>query len=123
MDQPALSVKKRVEKEVLETIMDGLSSGEIDSPKAQEIAKDTLGTLKMLDEHEETIEKFYKNLSVKYPIFNLLYTRVKAEIVQTRELSEHRRALVALDQGNLDDAHIIAAGAIKHSANETTGNN
>lgn len=132
MDQPAkstipiansgvaLSAKKRVEKEVLETIMDGLGGGEIDSQKAQDIARETLATLKMLDEHEESIEKFYQNLAAKYPIFNLLYTKIKDERFRSREVSAHQQALSAIDEGNIDEARKIATGAILQTANEAT---
>ena len=113
MNQSVLSAKKRVEKEVLDTIIDGLNSGEIDSQKAQEIAKETLATLKMLDEHEESIEIFYKNLSDKHPIFKSVYTRVRAEIVKARELSAHRKALLAIIAGatggvDMAESHVIA---------------
>lgn len=130
MDQPAtatvpsdaasaaLSAKKRVEKDVLGAIMDGLSGGEIDSQKAQEIAKETLVTLKMLDEHEETLEKFYKNLSDKYDIFKILYTNVRADIAKAKELSAHRKALAAINAGDLEGARQIATTAILGTANE-----
>ena len=123
MDQPALSAKKRIEKEVLEVIMDGLASGDIDNQKAQEIAKDALSTLKMLDEHEETIEKFYKNLAEKYAIFKILYTKVRAEIVKARELSAHRKALAAIDAGDVAGAHQITVRAISETSHETTNLN
>ena len=126
MDQPvtanfpvgALSAKKRVEKEVLDAIIDGLTAGEIDSAKAQDIAKETLATLKILDEHEESLEKFYKNLSDKYDIFKILYTNVRADIVKAKELSAHRKALAAIDAGDLEGARAIATTAISGTANE-----
>lgn len=120
MDQPAISAKKRVEKEVLDTIMDGLGSGDLDSQKAQDIARETLATLKLLDEHEESLEKFYKNLASKYPIFSLLYTKIRGDIAHSREMTAHRQALAAIDAGKIDEAHQIAKGAIAQTAHEAT---
>lgn len=123
MDQPALSVKARIEKEVLEVIIDGLNSGDLTVESARQAAKEVLATLEKIDKHEESIAAFYKNLAKKYPVFNLLYTRINAEIVKSKELSAHRQALVALDAGNIDQAHEIAKGAIESSVHETANNN
>ena len=123
MVQPALSAKARIEKEVLGTIIDGLNSGELTAENAQAVAKDTLSTLQNVDQHEESILKFYKELSQKHPLFKILYTRINAEIVKARELSEHRNALVALDTGNIDEAKKIATGAMEATAHEATINN
>ena len=118
MDQPALSVKARIEKEVLEVIIDGLNSGELTVENARQAAKEVLATLEKIDKHEESIAQFYKNLAQKYPVFNLLYTRINAEIVKSKELSAHRQALAAIDAGNIDEAHKIAQMAINQSAHE-----
>ena len=123
MDQPALSVKARIEKEVLGTIIDGLNSGELTAENAQVVAKDTLAALQKIDKHEESILKFYKDLSDKHPLFKILYTRINAEVVKARELSAHRNALVALDIGNIDEAKKIATGAMEATAHEATINN
>jgi len=118
MDQPALSVKARIEKEVLEVIIDGLNSGELTVENARQAAKEVLATLEKIDKHEESIAQFYKSLAEKYPVFNLLYTRINAEIVKAKELSAHRQALAAIDAGNIDEAHKIAQMAINQSAHE-----
>ena len=123
MVQPVLSAKARIEKEVLRTIIDGLNSGELTAENAQAVAKDTLSTLQNVDQHEESILKFYKELSQKHPLFKILYTRINAEIVKARELSAHRNALVALDIGNIDEAKKIATGAMEATAHEATINN
>ena len=119
MDQPALSVKARIEKEVLEVIIDGLNSGDLNVESARQAAKEVLATLEKIDKHEESIAQFYKNLAQKYPVFNLLYTRINAEIVKSKELSAHRQALAAIDAGNIDEAHKIAQMAINQSAHES----
>ena len=118
MDQPALSVKARIEKEVLEVIIDGLNSGELTVENARQAAKEVLATLEKIDKHEESIAQFYKSLAEKYPVFNLLYTRINAEIVKAEELAAHRQALAAIDAGNIDEAHKIAQMAINQSAHE-----
>lgn len=111
--------KKQVEKDVLDTIVGGLNSGELTADNAKEIAKETLATLSKIDEHEETVLEFYKNLSIKHAIFNFLYTRVRNDIAKSKEMSAHRTALVAIHEGRLDDAQKIASGAISKTANET----
>ena len=118
MDQPALSDKARIEKEVLEVIIDGLNSGELTVESARQAAKEVLATLEKIDKHEESIAQFYKNLAQKYPVFNLLYTRINAEIVKSKELSAHRQALAAIDAGKIEEAHKIASMAINQSAHE-----
>ena len=118
MVQPALSLKARIEKEVLEVIIDGLNSGDLTVESARQAAKEILATLEKIDKHEESIAQFYKNLAQKYPVFNLLYTRINAEIVKSKELSAHRQALAAIDAGNIDEAHKIASMAINQSAHE-----
>jgi len=109
MVQPALSAKARIEKEVLEVIIDGLNSGDLTVESARQAAKEVLATLEKIDKHEESIAQFYKNL---------LYTRINAEIVKSKELSAHRQALAAIDAGNIDEAHKIASMAINQSAHE-----
>lgn len=122
MVQPALSLKTRIEKEVLEVIIDGLNSGELTVESARQAAKEILATLEKIEKHEESIAEFYKNLAQKYPVFNLLYTRFNAEIVKSKELSAHRQALAAIDAGNIDEAHKIASTAINQSAHESNSN-
>lgn len=111
--------KKQVEKDVLDTIVDGLNSGELSADNAKEIAKETLATLSKIDEHEETVVDFYKNLAGKHAIFNFLYTRVRNDIAKSKEMSAHRMALMAIDEGRLDDAQKIATSAISKTADET----
>lgn len=119
MVQSALSAKARIEKEVLEVIIDGLNSGDLTVESARLAAKEVLATLEKIDKHEESIAEFYKNLAQKYPVFNLLYTRINAEILKSKELSAHRQALAAIDAGNIDEAHKIASMAINQSAHES----
>jgi len=118
MDQPALSAKKRVEEEVLNVIIDGLNSGEMAVEQARQAAKDTLSTVGKIEAHEESILEFYKNLAQKFPVFEILYTKVKDEIIRSREISQYRQALTAIDAGDLDSAHQIAKSALVQSAYE-----
>lgn len=111
--------KKQVEKEVLDTIVDGLNSGQLTVENAREIARETLATLSKIDEHEETVVDFYKNLAAKHAIFNFLYTRVRNDIAKSKEMSAHRMALVAIHEGRVDDAQKIATTAMSKTANET----
>lgn len=111
--------KSQVEKEVLDTIVDGLNGGQLTVDSAQAIAKETLSTLSAIDEHEQTVANFYKNLAQKYPIFNLLYTRVRDDIAKSKEMSAHRMALVAIHEGRVGEAQKIATSAMSKTANET----
>lgn len=127
MGQPAnaspLSAKGRVEKEVLELLIDGLNSGELTVDSAKAAARETLATLEKLDAHEETLAEFYKNLAEKYPIFAELYDKVNSEIVKTKEFSAYRQALSAIHNGELEKAHAIAKGAIVATAHESNNPN
>lgn len=115
----AVLAKKEIEKEVLATIVDGLNGGQLTAENAQQIARETLLTLSKIDEHEETVLAFYKNLSIKHPIFNFLYNRVRDEIAKSKELSAHRMALSAIGEGRIDEAQKIASSAISKTASET----
>lgn len=120
MDQPAISAKKKVEKEVLEVIIKNLNAGTLKVNDAKLVAKLTLSEVKRIEMHEETVADFYKNLSEKYPVFLILYTKIKGDLAASRELSAHREALAAIDSGKIDEAHKIARGAVAQTANETS---
>ncbi len=122
MSQPAKSTKDRVEKEVLEVIIKNLYSGEMKVEEARQVARETLAQIEKIEKQEESISDFYKNLSQKYPVFKVLYTKIKGELAVPRELSAHRQALVAIHAGNIDEAHKIAQGALVQTAHETTDN-
>ncbi|MEX2028262.1 MAG: hypothetical protein WD988_02070 [Candidatus Curtissbacteria bacterium] len=123
MQPDSVSAKKRVEKEVLDAIINGLNSGKLPLEEAQLAARETLATLEKIDKHEETIEEFYRNLAEKYPPFQILYTKVKDELTRSREVSAYRQALSAIDEGQIDQAHQIAKGALEATANETANIN
>ena len=118
MEAKSLSVKDRVAKEVLDVIIDGLNSSEMPLPQAQQAARETLAAISKIEKHEESILEFYKNLSEKYPVFEILYTRVADEIIKSREMSHYQRALSAIDAGDLDSAHEIAKTALVQTAHE-----
>lgn len=119
MSTSTLSAKTRVEKEVVDAIVDGLNSGEMTVEQSQQAARDTLAAIGAIEQHEDSILNFYKNLSDKYPVFKILYTKVKAEIIKSREISQYRQALGAIDAGNFDSAHQIAKAALGETAHET----
>ncbi|OGD84970.1 hypothetical protein A2165_04580 [Candidatus Curtissbacteria bacterium RBG_13_40_7] len=135
MDQPAairnssvntglaISAKKRVEKQVLEVIIDGLNSGELTVEKAQEAARDTLAIVEKIEESEQSILNFYEDLSQKHPIFKLLYTQAKDQLTRSKEISAYNQALKAIDNGDVGIAHKIVTGAISQTAHETTNLN
>lgn len=129
MDQPATAVpivnqkiaispRNRVARDVLDVIIDGLNSGEMPLAQAQQAARETLATIDKIEKHEESILDFYKNLAQKYPVFEILYTRVKDEIIKSREISQYRQALSAIDSGDLASAHEIAKSALTQTAHE-----
>ncbi len=120
--QTALSGKKRVEKEVFETIIDGLNSGDITVDQAKQAAKETLAAVSKIEAHEDSILEFYTNLAKNHPIFEILKNKVQDEIIRSREMSHYKQALSAIDQGDLASAHKIAAGALLQTAHETKNN-
>lgn len=121
MDEIVLSAKKRVEKEVFEAIIDGLNSGEMTVEQARQAAKETLATVNQIEAHEDSILEFYKNLALKYPVFEILKNKVQDEIIRSREISHYRKALSAIDAGDIDSAHQIAKSALSETAHETKG--
>lgn len=123
MDEKPLSAKDRVAKEVLDEIIDGLNSGTLPLEKAQEVARLTLATLDKIEKHEDAIIDFYKQLAEKYENFKILYTKINAEILRSREISAYRSALAAIDSGRIEEAKDIVEAAIAQTANETTNIN
>lgn len=118
MSKSQITLKDRVEKEVLDEIIDNLNNGSLTSEVAQQIAKETLEAIRKIEDHEESILDFYKRLSEKHPSFEILYTKLKAEILMNREISDYKKALLAIDSGNIDQAHSIVNSAISQSTNE-----
>lgn len=119
MNKTQISLREKVEREVLNEVIDGLNAGSIPLEKAREIARETLAAIKRIEEHEESVLNFYQKLSKMHPAFNVLYSRVKGEIIMSREVSEYRKALLAIDQGKIKEAHAIVNSAIDQTANET----
>lgn len=114
-----LSGKKRVEKEVFETIIDGLNSGDLTIEQARQAAKETLATVSKIESHEDSILQFYTGLAKTHPIFEILKNKVQDEIIRSRELSHYKQALTAIDQGDVATAHKIAQSALLQTAHET----
>lgn len=123
MDNKKLSAKDRVAREVLDEIIDGLNSGTLTLEKAQEVARLTLATLDKIEKHEDAIIDFYRELSERYENFKVLYTKIKEEILRSREITAYRNALVAIDSGRIEEAKDIVDAAIEETANETTNIN
>ena len=114
------SARRRVSEEVLDQLIKGLENGEITVDQARAIAKETLATLAEIEKHEDKILEFYQKLASQHPAFKLLYTRLKGEILKSREIAEYKMALVAIENGNVTEANEILKTAIEQSANETT---
>lgn len=115
-----VNARKRVAKEVLDQILKGLGSGELTVEQARAIAAETLATLTEIEKHEDLVLEFYRKLAENYPLFELLYTRIKAEFLKARELAEHKAALTAIEAGDMAEAMAILNKAIEETANETT---
>lgn len=120
MNKSQISLKEKVEREVLEEVIDGLNSGNLPLETAREIARETLDTIKKIEAHEESVVDFYRKLSAMHPSFNILYTKVKGEILMNREMSDYRKALSAIGEGKIEEANAIVNSAIAQTANETT---
>lgn len=122
MSQPANSGKDRVEKEVLEVIIKNLYSGGMKVEEARLVARETLAQVAKIEKQEESVIDFYKELSQKFPVFKVLYTKIKGELAVPRELSAHREALQAIHSGDIDRANKIAQSALVQTAHEATNN-
>lgn len=114
------SARRRVAQEVSDQLLKGLRSGALTVEQARAIARETLATLAEIEKHEDLILSFYKKLADAYPIFKLLYTRIRGEILKARELAEYKTALMAIESGNVSEATEILKDAINITANETT---
>lgn len=120
MESVVLADKKRVEKEVLEVLIKNLNDGTITVDAAREAARLTLAEVERIEKHEESALDFYKNLASKYPVFNILYTKIKGDLASMREISAHKQALTLIDEGKIEEAHKIARGAIAQTSHETS---
>jgi len=113
------SLKTQVQKEVLIEIIQGLTTKTMTLEEAQIIARETLAASDKIETHEESVIEFYKDLAQKHKRFENLYTKVKGDILRSREVTAYRDALSAIDSGNIDAAHKIAQTALNTTANET----
>ncbi len=123
MAEKALTVKDRVAKEVLDEIIDGLNAGTLTLEKAQEVARLTLAKLDEIEKHEDIVVEFYRQLAEKYENFKILYTKIKEEILRSREIVAWRNALVAIDAGRIEEAKDIVDAAIAQTSNEAVNVN
>ena len=114
------SLKTQVQKEVLKEIIHGLTSKTMNLEEAQTIARETLAASDKIETHEETVMEFYKELAENHKRFANLYTKVKGDILRSREVTAYRDALRSIDAGDIDAAHQIAQTALSTTANETT---
>lgn len=115
-----ISAKTRVEKEVLDEIIDGLNSGKMSLEVARDAARETLMTVDKIEKHEDSILDFYNRLSQKHKDFKILFIKAKSEILSAREVTAYKQALSAVNSGDIATARKIADSAIENSANETT---
>lgn len=115
-----LPLRERIAREVVGVIIDALNSGDLPLEKAKAAAGETLTTLDKIEKHEETVAEFYKSLAKKYPVFNVLYTKIISDMAKSKEMSAYKEALAAIESGDVKGAHQIASSAISQSAHETT---
>ncbi len=118
MQQTEVSLKARVEKEVLGQVISGLNSGGLTVEAAQQIARETLVAVSEIEKHEKTVVGFYEILAREHPSFEILYNRVKAEILRAHEVNAYKNALAAIDAGDMESAKNIANSAIAETADE-----
>ncbi|MEK7581452.1 MAG: hypothetical protein AAB512_04155 [Patescibacteria group bacterium] len=117
--QEPLSVKTQIEKDVLARILLGLHNFTMTVEAAREIARMTLATVDKIVKHEETVVEFYRDLAKKHKSFEILYTKVKGEILRGQEITAYRDALNLVNEGKIEEANKIAQGALDITANET----
>ena len=115
----SVSLKNKIEREVLDEIIESLGNGSLTVGEAQQIARETIATIDAVERHEKTIVDFYKGLSERHKQFEILYTKAKGDILRAHEETALKDALAAIEAGNVDNAHKIAQGAIEKTADET----
>lgn len=116
------SLKGRVESEVVDQLMTALNSGKITIEEAQDVAQITLSTIDSIEAHERSIIDFYESLAKKHPAFEILYTKIKGELMRAHEVTGYKKALAALNTGDIESAKNIANIALVKTANETNIN-
>lgn len=119
MARDSVSLKTRVEKEVVDQLIASLNNGSLSVEDAQQISRDTLGAVDSIERHEKSVIDFYETLAQKHPSFEILYTRIKGQLLRAHEVSAYKDALSAIDAGDLDTAKNIAGDAIDKTADET----
>jgi len=123
MDEPIVSLKSKVEREVVDQIIASLNNGSLKVEEAQQVAKETIATIDAVERQERSVVDFYQNLAEKHSQFEILYTKVKGDILRMHEESEYKKALSAINSGDMSGASLIAQGAIVKTANETNIDN
>lgn len=119
MAEPVVTLKSRVEKEVVDQLIASLNNGSLKVEDAQQVARDTLEAVEQIENHEKSVVDFYEVLATKHKAFEILYTRIKGDISRAHEEAAYKQALSAINAGDVNSAKNIASEAINSTANET----
>lgn len=90
-------------KHILDVILLGLESGELEAYESSEIAEYVLGKVERL-ESERDVVGFYKELSELWPFLEVLMDETNKENQEKMEAEAAEGALTLLKHGKVDDA-------------------
>lgn len=90
-------------KHIINTIIEGLDTGELEAWEASEIAEYVLGKVENLDTENDKF-KFYEELSGLWPFLEVLLEEHVAEMVEKTEGEISEGALALLKHGKVEDA-------------------
>jgi len=97
-------------KLMLDTILIGLETEELEAYEVSEIAEFVLGKVDKLDTDHE-LHDFYSELSDRWPFLEVLNDQKEAETAKQMESAASEDALTLLKQGKIEDALAIAKSA------------
>ena len=119
MADQSTPIQRAIEGDVLRIILDEAEKGILSLSEAQAAATMTLQNLAPVKD-QETILNFYAQLSRRFPIFELLYTRAKESLVKEEELAAYEEALKTIEAGDIKGARAVIDQALQKTAHEAT---
>ncbi|GEM_PF-5041864 len=112
-------IQQAIVKDVVQIILKEAGDGGLSLSEAQAAATMTLGNLASAKD-QGTVLEFYAQLSRRFPVFELLYTRAKESQIKEEEEAAYEEALKAVEAGDISKARAIIDQALQKTAHEAT---
>ena len=108
---PSETDKEKIEKAVLDIIIDDLRAGRMTVEAAKEIARLTLEEVPLIDSNEKILNLFSR-LTSTHKSFEELYIKEKSDSIKRKEVFVWQTALELIHQGKLDEAQELVNKAV-----------